>query len=84
MNSKKGFIIFGKRKKPPLNRLHNLEPSLAIIIVNWNSYNDTANCLRSLRLVDYTNYKAIVVDNGSEDGSGSRLKKGISRDYLIS
>ncbi len=75
MNSKKVFIIFGKPKNPLHNRLPDLEPSLAIIIVNWNSYKDTANCLRSLRLVDYTNHKAIVVDNGSEDGSGSRLQK---------
>lgn len=49
-------------------------PSLAIVIVNWNSFEVTANCLESLRVLDYTNFEVIVVDNGSEDDSVPRFK----------
>ncbi|PWL30946.1 glycosyltransferase family 2 protein [uncultured Roseivirga sp.] len=48
-------------------------PSLAIVIVNWNSYEVTANCLESLRFLDYPEFTVVVVDNGSEDDSGDRL-----------
>lgn len=45
------------------------EPSVAIIIVNWNGRDDTDACLQSLRALSYANYKIILVDNGSSDGS---------------
>jgi hypothetical protein len=47
--------------------------SVGIVVVNWNGYDDTAACLASLREVDYPDYRVVVVDNGSTDGSGSRL-----------
>lgn len=50
-------------------------PEVAIIILNWNNYEDTAECLESVREIDYPNYETIVVDNGSIDGSGQRLKE---------
>lgn len=55
--------------------IKNQEPSVAIIIVNWNSYNHTSGCLASLRKVYYDNFKAIVVDNGSKDGSDNKLEE---------
>lgn len=50
-------------------------PEVAIIILNWNNFEDTAECLESVREIDYPNYETIVVDNGSTDGSGQRLKE---------
>lgn len=50
-------------------------PSLAIIIVNWNSFKITANCLRSLQLLSYPAFNVIVVDNGSEDNSVAALRR---------
>lgn len=43
---------------------------ISIIIVNWNTKDLLAACLRSIQnqSLDYT-YEIIVVDNGSEDGS---------------
>lgn len=49
-------------------------PSVAVITLNWNNYEDTAECLRSLQNVEYPNFDVFVVDNGSEDDSLTRLK----------
>jgi len=49
-------------------------PEVAIIVLNWNNYEDTAECLESLETVNYPNYRVIVVDNGSTDDSGIRLQ----------
>lgn len=45
----------------------------AIIIINWNSYDCTKDCLQSLEEMSYSNYDIILVDNNSEDGSGEKL-----------
>lgn len=50
-------------------------PLVAIIIVNWNGKEILRDCLKSLRRTDYPNYKVIVVDNGSTDGSASMVEK---------
>lgn len=42
-------------------------PHVFIIIVNWNGYKDTLDCLKSLREITYKNYTIIIVDNGSTD-----------------
>ena len=49
-------------------------PAVAIVIPNWNGEADTIECLESLRQLDYPNYKVIVVDNASTDGSPQRIK----------
>jgi GT2 family glycosyltransferase len=48
-------------------------PEVSIIILNWNNYEDTAQCLHSIKDVDYPNYETVVVDNGSSDKSGKKL-----------
>lgn len=48
---------------------------VAVIIVVWNNYPDTRECLLSLAKVNYHNYEIIVVDNGSTDDSGVRIKE---------
>ena len=52
-----------------------IAPQVFIIILNWNNYQDTKECLDSLKGITYPNYKIIVVDNGSVDKSGERLRK---------
>jgi hypothetical protein len=42
-----------------------MQPRVRIIIVNFNGYDDTIECVRSLLQISYTNYEIIVVDNGS-------------------
>lgn len=48
-------------------------PQVAIVVLNWNNYEDTARCLRSLSEVDYPHVDVFVADNDSTDGSGERL-----------
>lgn len=50
-------------------------PSVAIIIVNWNGLSVTDDCLRSLENLSYPNFKIILVDNGSTDGSVSYFQQ---------
>ena len=50
-----------------------IDPSVAIILVNWNSYDFSVNCINSLNKCNYTNFKIILVDNGSKDSSIDKL-----------
>jgi len=44
-------------------------PNVYIIILNWNGWRDTIECLESLQYSSYLNYRIVVVDNGSSDNS---------------
>jgi GT2 family glycosyltransferase len=46
--------------------------SVCAVVLNWNNYDDTTNCLDSLDQLESTPH-VIVVDNGSDDGSGQTL-----------
>ena len=59
------------------------EPSVAIIILNWNGLNDTVDCLNSLEDITYANYKIVIVDNGSENNEGMELKTRFPKIHLI-
>ncbi len=50
-------------------------PLVYIIVLNWNNYKDTAECINSLNLISYPNYRIIIVDNDSHDDSGRTLHK---------
>lgn len=46
---------------------------VVIILVNWNGWQDTIECLKSLLSMDYQNFRIIVCDNGSSDDSLQRI-----------
>jgi len=48
-------------------------PKVSIIILNWNGWKDTIECLESLYQIDYPNYDVIVVDNASSDNSIQKI-----------
>ena len=52
-----------------------MSPKVAIIILNWNRWKDTIECLESLYQITYQDYDVIVVDNGSEDESIQNIKE---------
>jgi len=53
---------------------HKTWPKVAIIVLNWNGWRDTIECLESLQRITYPNYQVIVVDNGSTDDSVEKIK----------
>ena len=48
-------------------------PLVFIVILTWNGKDDTLECLRSIRTVTYHNFKTLVVDNASHDGTGKAV-----------
>jgi GT2 family glycosyltransferase len=51
-----------------------MNPQVIIIILNWNGWEDTLECLESIYQINYPNYDIIVVDNNSEDDSIERIE----------
>jgi hypothetical protein len=49
-------------------------PLVAILVLNWNGWQDTIQCLESVRRLDYPDYLTVLVDNGSVDGSMERFQ----------
>lgn len=47
---------------------------VTIILVNWNGWQDTVECLESLLLLEYPDFRIIVCDNGSSDNSLQEIK----------
>ncbi|GFE61331.1 glycosyltransferase family 2 protein [Geobacter sp. AOG2] len=58
-------------------------PLVYIIIVNWNGLADTVECLESLRSIDYSNYRVVVVDNASSDNTVEVIKLKYPDVFLI-
>lgn len=54
---------------------HVTDKDVAIIILNWNAYCDTFECLKSIELLTYNYFRVFLVDNASQDGSFDRLKQ---------
>lgn len=50
-------------------------PLVYVIVLNWNGLELTRQCLDSLKTITYENFKILVVDNGSTDGSANFLRK---------
>lgn len=50
------------------------KPLVYIIILTWNGKQDTLECLESLRKINYQNYKILIVDNASTDGTEKIVK----------
>jgi len=44
-------------------------PLVYVLILNWNGAQITCECVKSVLNSDYTNYKIVVIDNGSTDES---------------
>lgn len=45
-----------------------------ILLVNWNGWADTIECLDSLMHLDYSEFRFVIVDNGSTDCSIERIQ----------
>ena len=58
-------------------------PLVHIIILNWNGLKDTLECLESVYELGYSNFKVLVVDNGSSDNSTEIIHKNYPKLKLI-
>jgi len=52
-----------------------------IIVVNWNGWKDTIECLDSLLLLEYPDFRVVVCDNGSQDDSVIKLSEWFERTF---
>ncbi len=50
-------------------------PSVTIIILNWNGWRDTIECIESVFQINYTNFKVLVIDNNSSDNSIRKIEE---------
>lgn len=58
-------------------------PLVYFIVLNYCSFEDTVACVKSIKDVNYQNYKLLVLDNDSPDGSGKLLSQNIDREEFI-
>lgn len=47
---------------------------VAIVVLNWNGFEDTKECLDSLLAQTYKNFSIVVVENGSKDDSAKKIQ----------
>ncbi len=58
-------------------------PSVLIVVLNWMKYEDTINCVRSLQLLEYSNFTIYIVDNASENESFQVLKDTFPTEIIV-
>ncbi len=51
------------------------EHTIGVVVLNWNSADDSIACVKSLLLQSYKNLLVIIIDNNSSDNSPERLKQ---------
>ncbi len=51
-----------------------MDSRVSIVILNWNGWRDTIECLESLNKITYPNYDVILLDNGSTDCSLDEIR----------
>lgn len=52
-----------------------MHPKVVIIILNWNDWKNTIECLESIYRINYPNYEVILVDNDSKDNSIKKIEE---------
>ena len=55
--------------------LSTLKPNVCIIVLNWNGWRDTIECLESVAKLTYPAFQVIIVDNGSDDDSVQKINE---------
>jgi GT2 family glycosyltransferase len=50
-------------------------PLVLVVLLNWNSFDETRSALESVMRMTYPNFRVLLVDNGSQDGSNVELRR---------
>jgi GT2 family glycosyltransferase len=56
-----------------INPKNQGEPLVYVMMLNWNDAENSIACLDSVYKLDYANFRVLVVDNGSQDGSVAEI-----------
>jgi GT2 family glycosyltransferase len=48
---------------------------ICVVILNWNGWRDTIECLESVFRLDHSDFRVVVCDNDSSDGSLEKIKQ---------
>jgi GT2 family glycosyltransferase len=54
-----------------------------IIILNYNGWSDTIECIKSILAIDYKNYQLVIVDNNSQDNSLEKIQHYLSEEVSV-
>lgn len=54
-------------------------PEVFIIILNWNGWQDTIQCLESIFQSSYLNFQAVVLDNASDNNSVEKIREWVEK-----
>lgn len=60
-----------------------MKPKVYIVLVNWNGWADSIECIESLLRSMYTNYEIILVDNDSSDYSIEIIKDWAASNFSL-
>lgn len=63
--------------------LSSKPPLVSVILLNWNSKDDTLSCVQSIKKSSYKNYEIIIVDNASSGNSVEFLKRNLREITMI-
>lgn len=58
-------------------------PLASVVVLSWNGGKDIFKCVKQISKQSYPNIELIIVDNGSTDGSLSRLEKNFHINLII-
>ena len=61
------MVDYGELEYLPVSRV-------SIVVLNWNNWPDTLECLESLLRLNYQDFRIIICDNGTTDGSLEHIR----------
>ena len=71
------FFVLARSEMP--SEALSVSPRVAIVVLNWNGWRDTVECLESILRSDHAIAQIVVCDNGSTDDSVLQLRQWASR-----
>lgn len=58
-----------------INNDYKNQPSVFVLVLNWNGWQDTVKCVESLKFLSYPNYQIVVLDNASTNDSVVQIRR---------
>lgn len=59
------------------------QPLVYIVLLNYNGWKDTIDCVQSLKKVNYDNFETIIVDNFSMDDSLIHIRENCKEEIIL-